>query len=112
MGLQIDIGLIATPSVTGLPARIKLRQTISSNFPGGEAARITYTIQGAGKVVFEGGGTTFQVAGVHVPENILQREDTVGLVWVGTPSPTQVVIRQEIVGIEDACHDGVVISVQ
>jgi len=112
MGLKIDIGLIATPSVTGLPARINLRQTISSNFPGGEAVSITYTVEGAGKVVFEGGGTTFQVAGVHVPENSLQREDTVGLVWIGSPSPAQIPIRQEIVGIEDACHDGVLIAVQ
>lgn len=113
MGLKIDIGLIAVPSATGLPAEIKLRQTIESNFPGGEAVQIAYTIQGGGKVVFDGGGTTFQVAGIFVPNSPLPREDEVGLVWVGgPPGKAQVLIQQKIVGIEDSCDDSVVIAVQ
>jgi hypothetical protein len=113
MAIKIDIALTAVPSVTGLPASIKLRQTIESNFPGGEAARVTYTIDGGGKVVFQGGGTTFEVAGVHVGNTPLQREDEVGLVWVGgTPSPAQIVINQEIVGVENTRRDSVVISIQ
>jgi hypothetical protein len=113
MGLKIEVALIAIPSVTGLPAKIKLRQTLSSNFPGGEAAQITYTVQGGGKVVFDGGGTTFQVPGVHVPESPLPREDEVGLIWVGgPPGQAQILIQQKIVGIEDSCDDSVVISVQ
>lgn len=114
MGLKIDpnASLRAAPSVTGLPARIVLSQTISSNFPGGEAVGITYTLQAQGRVVFEGGGTTFQVAGVLVPEGSLARTDTVGLVWAAAPSPMQITIQQQIVGIEDTCQDGVVIAVQ
>lgn len=113
MAIKIDSPLTAVPSVTGLPAQIRLRQTIESNFPGGEAARVTYAIDGGGKVVFSGGGTTFEVAGVLVPESPLPREDEVGLVWVGgTPSPAQVVINQEIAGVENTRRDSVVISIQ
>ncbi|HWM89659.1 MAG TPA: hypothetical protein VN493_02715 [Thermoanaerobaculia bacterium] len=112
MGLKIVSPLIANPSNTGLPGRITLRQTIQSNFPGGEAAQITYTVQGGGKVLFEGGGTTFNVAGVHVPESPLQREDSMGLVWIGgAPESAQIPIQQDIVGIEDSCHDSVVITI-
>lgn len=113
MAIKIDATLTAVPSVTGLPASVKLRQTIESNFPGGEAVRITYTIDGGGKVVFQGGSTTFQVAGVFVPASPLPREDEVGLVWVGgTPSPIQIVINQEIAGVENTRDDSVVISIQ
>lgn len=113
MAIDIKIDLIAIPSVTGLPARISLRQALVSNFPGGgEAVQVTYTIDGGGRVVFEGGGTTFQVAGVHIPNTQLQREDTVGLVWTGVPGPAQVVIHQSIRGMENTVRDGVVISVQ
>ncbi len=113
MAIDIKIDLTAIPSVTGLPARINLGQTIESNFPGGEAAQITYTIDGGGRVVFEGGGTTFQVAGVHVPQALLQRQDTVGLVWIGgSPTNAQAVIHQSIQGVENTCRDSVVISIQ
>ncbi len=114
MALKIDADLIAVPSVTGLPATLKLRQTLKSNIPNGEAAQIVYTVQGDGKVVFEGGGTTFEVAGILVPNSPLTREDTVGLVWVGetAASPAEVVIDQEITGVENTRHDSVVIAVQ
>ena len=114
MALKIDADLIAVPSVTGLPATLKLRQTLKSNIPNGEAAQIVYTVQGDGKVVFEGGGTTFEVAGILVPNSPLTREDTVGLVWVGetAASPAEVVIDQEIMGVENTRHDSVVIAVQ
>lgn len=113
MALKIEVDLVAIPSETGLPASIKLSQTLASTIATGEAAEITYTVLGAGKVVFEGGGTTFKVAGVHIPNSPLPREDTVGLVWIGgTPSPAEVAIDQEIVGVENTRHDAVVIAVQ
>ena len=113
MALKITADLIAVPSATGLPATLKLRQTLKSNLSTGEAARIVYTVQGEGKIVFEGGGTTFVVAGVLVPNSPLTREDTVGLVWVGAAaSPAEVVIDQVITGVENTRHDSVVIAVQ
>ena len=113
MALKITADLIAVPSATGLPATLKLRQTIKSNISTGEAARIVYTVQGEGKIVFEGGSTTFEVAGVLVPNSPLTREDTVGLVWAGAAaSPAEVVIDQEIMGVENTRHDSVVIAVQ
>lgn len=111
MGIQIVSVLVATPSVTGLPAIIRLRQTLMSNFPGGEAVGITYTIDGGGQIAFEGGHSTFQVAGVHIPETQLAREDMMGLVRIGGTGPAQALIRQQIESIDGPTNDSVVVAI-
>lgn len=116
MGIDITATLTALPNTTPLPARSRLNQTLRSDLPGGEAATVTYTIDGGGRIVFEqpGGGTTDTIVltGIAIPQGELPRVDVVDLVAAGSgPMPRQVDIRQTVQGEENTVHDRVTIAI-
>lgn len=114
MAVIIDENLAASPRSVSLPSGpIALTQTLHSDL-GGEAATITYTLDGRHNVVFQtpqGQVKQIQVK-ANVPGGAKQRTDTVKLA-VETGSDTgmaQVQIKQ-LIQAETQVHDMVMITI-
>ena len=113
MAVIIDQRLAADPRIAKTPrATIVLSQTLHSDL-GGEAATITYSLDGRSAIHFETpqGLSKTQVFQAQVPADPTQRTDTVVLVEDGDTGMAQVEIRQ-LIQAETQVRDSVTLEVE
>ncbi len=114
MAVIIDENLAASPVRVSLPSGpIALTQTLHSDL-GGEAAVITYTLDGRHNVVFQtpqGQVKQIQVK-ANIPTGAKQRTDTVKLAETGGgTSMAQVQIKQ-LIDAETHVNDSVTLTIK
>jgi hypothetical protein len=114
MAVIIDENLAASPMSVRLPSGpIALTQTLHSDL-GGEAAVITYTLDGRHNVVFQtshGQVKEIQVK-ANVPAGSRQRTDTVRLAETGGGTAMAQVQIKQLIEAETQVHDMVMITIQ
>jgi hypothetical protein len=113
MAVIIDENLAASPVSVSLPSGpIALTQTLHSDL-GGEAAVITYTLDGRHNVVFQtpqGQVKQIQVK-ANIPGGAKQRTDTVKLAETGGGTGMAQVQIKQLIQAETQVHDMVLITI-
>jgi hypothetical protein len=114
MAVIIDENLAASPVRVSLPSGpIALTQTLHSDL-GGEAAVITYTLDGRHNIVFQtpqGQVKQIQVK-ANIPAGAKQRTDTVKLAETGGGTGMAQVQIKQLIQAETQVHDMVLITIQ